>query len=362
MARTAGSDEDDGPIAYVGRNKLTRAAIESLVLRKELNRIQMSRVPTVREVGYLNRVLDAHPNARLRLYGLHYLREVDLSSLNGLSALRFLTVEHELDDISFLPGLHALEGLSLRIKGKRTDLSPLAALPGLRHLGVGGRLKSLDRVAEARSLKTLSVSTKEAVDLSPLVRLPVLTTLSVSAKRVLDLSPLKDLSVLEALSVDAPSVESFEPVARMAHLKMLGLSVTKATSDDLRPLGRSSVQALSLTYMPSVVSLDFLSGSESLGALRLLELGGLESIAALPKLNLWTLAISLDSQLDASAVDDLAACKGIEFAIVAPNFFRAAGREEEYEFFRDRWYREGLNFDSWRDLVAERIGLERDRS
>lgn len=125
--------------------------------------------------------------------------------------------------------------------------------------------KSLDCVADARSLEALYVETVRGTDLSPLSRLSRLTTLSVdscsrettaewasrlqalNAFRIVNLKSLNDLSAIGTLSSlnalmisggmwSKMKVRSFRPLGRLSGLKFLGLLSLRVDDGSLEPL------------------------------------------------------------------------------------------------------------------------------
>jgi hypothetical protein len=335
VKKSPGSGES--PVAFIGNGPVTSNLAEEIAAKREVTRVQMRRIPSKQEIPHLERIIEAHPDVQLRLYGLHRLPpDADLTPLGELSTLRNLLIDWELADLEFLEGMRALVVLATAVRGKSTNLRPLSACSELRHLSLGGTLKSLEPLTALTSLRSLTIAPKKA-----------------------DLKPLLHLPTLESLGFDGGSVLSYEPVASMEHLRRLSLSNQRVAAEDLTPLARStSLAALSLQYMPKLTHLDFLAGAPQLGALELVTLSRLESITQLPTLPLWALAFSVVGKLKSDAIDDLLACEGIELAVIAPKLFTQLGRMDAHEELQARSKQRGLDWRSWRDLVANRIGIE----
>lgn len=132
--------------------------------------------------------------------------------------------------------------------GDITDISPVAALRRLGHLGCGcgtGNLRgNLVRLAGLRPLKLTSLECvhQQISDLSPLAGMP-LTRLEAGWNDIADLRPLASLPITE-LMINSNPVTSLAPVARLP-LATLGAGHTAVT--DWTPLAAMPLKSLAVS-------------------------------------------------------------------------------------------------------------------
>ncbi len=135
-----------------------------------------------------------------------------------------------LDDLDRTPGLVSL-ALGVRADDT-TDLHPLAGLPSLRALDLGGRdVLHLKPLAKLRALRTLDAAGCLSVDdLRPLADLPSLHTLDVSFTAVTDLAPLARLPSLRALTAVSTRATTLplEPWPALRTLRAIGNDIAPA--------------------------------------------------------------------------------------------------------------------------------------
>ncbi|MFT4976630.1 MAG: hypothetical protein ACI8S6_002535, partial [Myxococcota bacterium] len=183
------------------------------------------------------------------------LSALDLHLLAGLPDLHTLEVRGiaPIVDLSWLPACRALRDLRLSLCAAHDlsplsgmdlerlhifggafrpplleDLSPLAALTGLRYLGLSGlrTLSDLRPLRTLTSLRTLHLEHNTMLtDLSPLSALAGLHALSLrGTERAEDLRPLRALTELIELNLRGCAVEDVSPLAALPHLRTLDLS------------------------------------------------------------------------------------------------------------------------------------------
>lgn len=173
------------------------------------------------------------------------------ASLQGIEALhwiRFLVIDGRRGD------------------GEPVDLSPLAALPGLRSLYLENlAVKTLDPL-RGLPLQKLSLSVSTTPDYTAVADLPQLESLRVYGLRDLaELSPQR-LPHLQTLSIFDSPIDSLAGIEEFSRLKTLSLIDTQVS--DLSPLGRLDLQKVTLRG-PGINDLSPLAGQRSLGFITL---------------------------------------------------------------------------------------------
>jgi Leucine-rich repeat (LRR) protein len=99
------------------------------------------------------------------------------------------------------------------------DLSPVAALPQLMTLRLGGNeFRSLEPLRNLPALATLDLRGSHISTLAPLARLTSLTDLDLTSNPVTDLAPLAGLRQLARLVIVGTLVEDLDDVAGIARL------------------------------------------------------------------------------------------------------------------------------------------------
>lgn len=135
--------------------------------------------------------------------------------------------------------------ISLEIPaGDITDMSPVAALSYLGHLGCGcgtGNLKSLKGLRSLR-LTSLECVHQQINDLSPLVNMP-LKRIEAGWNDIANLRPLASLPITE-LMINANPVSSLAPIAG---LPLVTLGVGHTTVTDWDPLARMPLKSLAVS-------------------------------------------------------------------------------------------------------------------
>lgn len=198
------------------------------------------------------------------------------ASLGRLRSLRSLSLcGNPIADVRALTDLPRLSHLVLSGTAV-VDLDPLARLEGLTHLSLGSPLGELGLVLRMLSFFSAHAEAipdalrgwfrpSEAVDFTPLTRLPGLRRLDVSLAKTCDLSVLANIPALRELVLNGTPVDDLEPLVRLHYLEQLHLGNTRIA--DLQPLARlSRLSHLSLEYTP-ITSLAPLAGVASLESL-----------------------------------------------------------------------------------------------
>ncbi|WP_102193364.1 leucine-rich repeat domain-containing protein [Microbacterium aurantiacum] len=157
---------------------------------------------------------------------------------------------------------HSLESLSVQVDPQvQIDLS---RLPRLRHLATGWKQVS-DSVHEAKNLRSISLLTYSAPDLTPLIALSSLTKIS-----------LKHF----------PSIRSLHGIEEFRHLESLGI-FTGRYLDDISALARLQDQNLidlSLSSCRRISALDAVGDCAGLRYLDMSDGGTIDSVAPLARL------------------------------------------------------------------------------
>ena len=202
------------------------------------------------------------------LTGLTSLTRINLSfnalteiSLSGLTSLTYLNLYGNWLSGFSLEDLNSLEWLDMgvvddhidrniaargRTAGRITDVSALAGMTSLAHVGLGGHhLTDLGPLAGLRSLTSLDLTDNRIVELEPLAGLTSLTSLNLSGNVIADLSPLSGLTSLTSLDLGNNLIADLSPVSGLTSLARLSLWGNGLS--DLRPLtGMTSLRSLVL--------------------------------------------------------------------------------------------------------------------
>ena len=181
------------------------------------------------------------------------LPETVLLTKEDIQGLERLSAEGKgIADIKGLEFAQNLVHLHLGDAGNYViDLSPLTALPALRHLNMGGnQVADLRPLATLTNLIGLSLWNNQVTDVSPLRLLTSLTYLNLADNRVSDLSPLANLKSLEVLDLFDNRVENIVPLTGLENLTELIL--TDNSVGDLSPLtGLTELRILLLKGNPT---------------------------------------------------------------------------------------------------------------
>ena len=159
----------------------------------------------------------------------------------------------DLSPLAAITGLRRLDVSATKI----TDLTPLAKLTDLQELDLSGTLVAdLAPLANLVGLRQLSVARTAVEDLAPLSGLIGLQQLDASATRIADLSPLTHLNALQQLDVSYTPIENLNPLARLASLQELNLSKTQvkvlAPLNALQNLHTLILEGLDITNFDAV--------------------------------------------------------------------------------------------------------------
>jgi len=175
----------------------------------------------------------------------------DIRPLSALPNLRELLMNGcALDDLAPLPDIKGLTTFSLAGWGEPQlqlpDLSPLAAMQGLKHLCLyNTTFQELPLGSLVGTLEALDISASLTQDLRWLTNLEVLRELEIADIKALALSPLTALNSLEGLNVSGCKVGDLAWLRSLVKLRTLNLSLTEIA--DLRPLASlSHLRSLSL--------------------------------------------------------------------------------------------------------------------
>jgi hypothetical protein len=181
-----------------------------------------------------------------------------------------------------------------------TDISPLRALPRLKHLACAGSRAGKGRLADLSPLKdmklqVLNCNFTRVADLAPLHGMP-LRQLHCTATEVKDLTPLQGMPLLVLGCGGNPDLKDLSPLKGMPlqtlHMQMTGVS-------DLTPLRGMRLASLAirgtrvkdlspLKGMPLTFIACDIRGEETLGFLRTFP--GLQTINQQPAAKFWAAA------------------------------------------------------------------------
>ena len=111
-------------------------------------------------------------------------------------------------------------------KSSVSDISPVAGLTNLTHLGVAANrvISDVSALAGLTNLTALWVNGNSISDLSPLVGLTKLTRLSLSNNSISDLSSLSNLTNLRRLDLHVNMISDISPVVGLTSLTSLNLA------------------------------------------------------------------------------------------------------------------------------------------
>lgn len=239
------------------RTPLRRAALRPLEDHVEV--VQFNEALTDRELKRVARLVEAHPDVRLRMYG-HNAR-------TDLEWLRFFRGHRNFRVDAYL--LDSLDGLR--------------HLPdGLRNLGIGQTkkrlsLRVLERFPDLRVLY-LERHTKDIEVVSSLTRLEDLTLRSITLP---DLSLLLPLKRLWSLDLKLGGTTNLGLVAEIGSLKYLELWMIRGF-DDLSPVsGLTNLRFLFLQALRRVTALPDLSQCTRLRRIHIQTLKGLNDLTPL---------------------------------------------------------------------------------
>jgi hypothetical protein len=195
-----------------------------------------------------------------------------------------------LDDPTLLPGipsLNQLKELHCSFDSKLADLVSLDEVDTLVSLYVQGEAINLTPLSRHRLLRSLSLESCHARDLSPLSDLTALQSLRLSGcSSVADVSPLRKLQQLRNLFLNPlESVEDLAPLAWLIRLEELAVGGLEkiATLDPLSAL--RNLQILTLAAGQRVADLSPIARLENLKELQLFEFPLADSLAPLSRLS-----------------------------------------------------------------------------
>jgi Leucine-rich repeat (LRR) protein len=195
-----------------------------------------------------------------------------------------------LDDPTLLPGtplLHHLKELHCSFDSKLTDLVSLVQVGNLVSLQLQGEAANLAPLARHRLLKSLSLESCTARDLSPLSELTALQGLRLSGcSNVADVSPLRKLQQLRSLFLTPlESVEDLAPLAWLERLEELAVGGLERT-ETLDPLSAlRSLRTLALAACMRIADLSPIARLEGLNALQLYQFPLVDDLAPLSRLS-----------------------------------------------------------------------------
>lgn len=314
------------PTVHLKPGQLSRELAEQLATSSSLRRVQLSHAPNDAEVSLLNRVLEAKRDVALRFYSLP--KTADLSVLGTLDRCRHLTIEHEIGDLGFLVSISQLTSLSVLVSAK-VSLAPLARLPALEALSIGGKRRSLDGIEDVGCLTAILLGL-----------------------RVESVAGLARLPRLRSLALDGGGLDSFEPLSdckSLAHLRVNALK--QATGSDLRPLAEcASLTFLQLHELPQLGDLTFL-GERELAALELITMNGMTSVEHVVRLQLEAFAMNgLWKRTKEIDLEPLNRCEPLRRISIAPAFDRARNGAATIQRLKSRC--EALSIGPFREAVG----------
>lgn len=159
--------------------------------------------------------LDALAAASTRDYGL------TCSGVTSLEGLQYLND----------PELWTLSASS----GQVSDLTPLAGLTSLRNLFIqDNQISDIGPLAGLANLRYLDLTNNNITSVTPLSGLIMLQTLQLSNNQISDLAPLTGLTALKYLDVSSNKITDVTPLASLTALPWLDVSGNQVT--DITPL------------------------------------------------------------------------------------------------------------------------------
>ena len=171
----------------------------------------------------------------------------DLSPIAGLINLRHLGFDRNpVSDLSPLAGLINLEGLAFSFANV-SDLLPLAGLINLESLWfVGNNVSDLSPLAGLINLKKIVTWTGNPIsDLSPLAGLTKLEVIDIGDAEISDLMPLTGLTDLKGLYLVGNEISDISPLAGLTGLNRLDLK--RNNISDISPLaGLTNLELLNI--------------------------------------------------------------------------------------------------------------------
>jgi len=166
-------------------------------------------------------------------------------------------VAREGDDLRLLTQLPNLYGVDLTRTNKPLDLSPLAAIPGLRMVAGAEWMTDATPLAAMASVRDLDLEWTGIASIAPLRTLKSLEKLSLP-KTVVDVAPLAELTALTELSLATPP-SSFSFATPLQHLAVLNSPCSGAP--DLSTLAAVPIRTLHLRDCERLTSLSGASSS-----------------------------------------------------------------------------------------------------
>jgi internalin A len=155
---------------------------------------------------------------------LHNNQINDISPLTNLVALEDLdlSANNQISDISVLANLTNLTRLRLLYIEQISDISPLSALTSLDYLGlVENQITNISPLSSLTNLTWLFLADNQISDITPLSGLSSLTRLSLGTNPISDLSPLSDLTSLEHLYLDRSQISDITALSDLTNLYWL---------------------------------------------------------------------------------------------------------------------------------------------
>jgi len=188
----------------------------------------------------------------------------DLSPLLNLTSLTVISMPSTITNEQLalvLPRLSNLESLGLRGCNHITDISPVSRLPNLKRLYISGcrELRDISPLSEVSGLRHLALTSSAVSDLSPLAGLPNLISLMLGGSTTLkDISPLAGIKNLRALSLNgSQGIRDIRPLAELRNLTRLGLSNLRELSDISPLYGLKGLRYLEVVNCKKLTNLQF---------------------------------------------------------------------------------------------------------
>ena len=206
------------------------------------------------------------------------ITEAEMAGITGR-----LFVSTTVSDLTGLAYATALSELTLQrfhtsAAAPALDLSPLQTLTQLRYLSLRGHVEDLSPLRGLTTLTNLILSNNRIVDISPLRALTALKQLHLQNNQITDISPLSRLTHLEKLNLRGNvNLQNISPLRHLTKLRELWLHQTDITDSGLRAvlpaLGSLKSLILQLTPISDLSVLDAFPSDVSLAALDLRYMG-----------------------------------------------------------------------------------------
>ena len=246
-------------------------------LAAEETAIQLESVPSESQLGRLNAIFEARPDAGLRAYYGYNGAIPDLEFLRFVPAVRHFAVDNMWDRLTSLDGLrHApqLESLVIGATKRPMALSVLGRLPNLKRLYIEGPHRGYEVIGELVALEKLTLRSVTVPDLSIALPLKMLRYLDIKLGATRDLRLLPQIGRLEYLELWlVRGLTDVAPLAEVTTLQHVFLQALRQVTL-LPSFARSAeLRRVDLETMKGLVDLAPLAEAPNLEILNLIDMG-----------------------------------------------------------------------------------------